>query len=132
MARPWITANDLSKFSNHKEVIETNSVRTTVLISIAESKIINYCNHDFSDTEKYPSIPEDVKNATLLLADALIYNDNLQNNVSIKSQTFDDYSYTAEESAVLIDFDSLGIKSLLDKYILDEAHGNMYIGVDVL
>lgn len=130
--RPWITANELTDFSNHKEVIDTNSVRTTVLISLAESKIIAYCHHDFSDDEIYPSIPEEVKNAALILSDALVYNDNLRNDVSIKSQTFDDYSYTAEETLVPVSFDELGLSTLLDNYVLDNTSGNLFLGVDVL
>nr|DAH18958.1 MAG TPA: Head Tail Connector Protein [Caudoviricetes sp.] len=129
--RPWITVEDLSSFTEHEEVKNKSAVKTIVMIALAESKIINYCKHDFSNAEKYPEIPADVKNATLILADALCYNDSLQLIGRLKGETFDDYSYTVETVEVSTDFDMLGISSLLAPYVINES-GNTFLRLGVI
>lgn len=128
--RPWITVDDLTAFTEHNEVKNKSSVKITVMIALAETKIIKYCKHDFS-LEKYPEIPADVKNATLILADALCYNDSLQLTGKLKSETFDDYSYTIDTVEVSTDFDILGISGLLAPYVLDES-GNTFLRLGVI
>lgn len=70
----------------------------------------------FDDPEKYPEIPENVKTAVLLIAEAYAHNAVEQTKVRLKSETFDDYSYTAESS--IIDVGKLGVESLLDDYVV--------------
>lgn len=129
--RPWITVDDLSAFTEHEEVKNKSAVKTIVMIALAESKIINYCKQDFSNSEKYSEIPADVKNATLILADALCYNDSLQLTGKLQGETFDDYSYTIETVEVSTDFDILGISSLLAPYVIDEK-GNTFLQLGVI
>lgn len=132
MSRLWITVEELINFTEHDEVKNKSVVKTTVMISLAESKIIAYCKHDFSDEEKYPELPDDVKNATLILADALCYNDSLNISGKLKSETYDDYSYTMDVSEVSTDFDSLGISTLLDPYVIPDDYGDLFLRVGVL
>lgn len=101
------------------------------MISLAESKIIAHCKQDFSDTDKYPSIPDAVKSATLILADALCYNDSLQISGTLKSETYDDYSYTVDVKEISTDFDVLGIESLLKPYVQPDD-GNLFFRIGVV
>lgn len=129
MIRPWITADELERFTERTEVKDLNPLRKSVMINLAESKIIAYCHHDFSD-EKYPEIPMAVKNATYILAEAFCYNDRRQTTGVIKSETYDDYSYTIESSEISTDFDVLGIATLLKPYVEDA--GDIFLGVGVI
>ena len=61
-------------------------------------------------------IPENIKTAVLLIAEAYAHNAVEQTKVRLKSETFDDYSYTAESS--IIDVGKLGVESLLDDYVV--------------
>lgn len=131
MSRPWITPNELVQFTEHEGVKNKSPTRMDVMISLAESKIIAYCKHDFSDEEKYPELPEEVKNATLILADALCYNDSLRTSGKLKSESYDDYSYSVDVTETSTDFDILGITSLLDPFVLDDS-GNLFMRVSVL
>lgn len=73
--------------------------------------MISYTNNDFSDFEE---IPQNIKTAVILLAEAYGYNSAISAR-SIRSETFDDYSYTAENGTV--DFHDLGIEPLLEEFI---------------
>jgi len=84
-------------------------------ITRAEQYVITYTNNDFSDGDAYPSIPAPVKTAVILLAEAYAYN-SYAATATMKSETFDDYSYTTETKT--IDVESLDIKPLLDGYIV--------------
>ena len=131
MDRPWITPEELVKFTEHEGVKNKLPERMLVMISLAESKIIAYCKHDFSDKEKYSELPEAVKNATLILADAICYNDSLRTSGKLKSESYDDYSYSVDVTETSTDFDILGITSLLDPFILDDS-GDLFMRVSVL
>lgn len=128
MDRPWINAEDLKEFSEHYSVNEMSTTHIEAMITLAESKIIQHCHHDFSDKEKYPFIPSDVKTATLILADALCYNYNLKHNGALKGENFDDYSYTVETSEISTSFDVLEISSLLGPYVDDKGDFFFAIG----
>lgn len=130
MIRPWITVGELERFTERTEVKNLTPLRTSVMINLAESKIIAYCHHDFSDDVKYPELPESVKNATYILAEAFCYNDSRQTTGVIKSETYDDYSYTIESSETSTDFDVLGIATLLKPYVEDA--GDMFLRVGVI
>ena len=90
---------------------ERNDTRIAVDISRAEQYVISYTNNDFSD---YEEIPQNVKTAVILLAETYGYN-SVVSAKEVTSETFDDYSYTAENS--IVSFDTLGIKPLLEEFI---------------
>ena len=92
-----------------EEVKNRADSKLKIDISRAESWVIDYCNNRFDDPEKYPEIPENVKTAVLLIAEAYAHNAVEQTKVRLKSETFDDYSYTAESS--IIDVGKLGVES---------------------
>lgn len=112
MDRPWVTPQELREYSDLKQVQERTDARLTVDISRAEQYILTLTHNDFST---YTEVPQEVKTATLLLAEAYGYNAALKTK-SIKSETLDDYSYTAEYAAISID--ELDIAALLDKYVV--------------
>jgi hypothetical protein len=90
-------------------------------ISRAEAKIISITHNRFSD-DKYPTIPEPVRLATILAAEAYAKNAAERAKKQIKSETFDDYSYTLESSE--IDLSSLDLDELLRDYVLPEDAGD--------
>ena len=114
--RPWATPEELKEYTEFEEVKNRADSKLKIDISRAESWVIDYCNNRFDDPEKYPEIPENVKTAVLLIAEAYAHNAVEQTKVRLKSETFDDYSYTAESS--IIDVGKLGVESLLDDYVI--------------
>lgn len=114
--RPWVTPEELKDYTEFEEVKNRADSKLKIDISRAESWVIDYCNNRFDDPEKYPDIPENVKTAVLLIAEAYAHNAVEQTKVRLKSETFDDYSYTAESS--IIDVGKLGVESLLDDYVV--------------
>ncbi|MBO5610574.1 MAG: DUF3199 family protein [Eubacterium sp.] len=118
--RPWITPADVKAYSDLKDVTERSEAKLTVDIKRAEAYIIKYCGHDFS-AEKYDVIPDDIKTADIILSE---YYAHKQGSIGkMKSESFDDWSYTSSESEYLIQ--SLGIDVLLDPYVETKASGKI-------
>ena len=109
--RPWVTPQEVRDYTEIQSVQERSDTRIAVDISRAEQYVISYTNNDFSD---YEEIPQNVKTAVILLAETYGYN-SVVSAKEVKSETFDDYSYTAENNT--ISFDTLGIKPLLEEFI---------------
>lgn len=120
-SRPWVTPDEVREYTAIKSVQERTDVRLSVDIARAEQYIISYTNNDFSE---YEEIPQNVKTAVILLAEAYGYNAAVSAK-EIKSETFDDYSYTAENT--LISFDTLDIGTLLEKYVRVTPKGNVTV-----
>ena len=109
--RPWVLPQEVRDYTEIKAVSERTDTRLTVDISRAEQYVIKHTHNDFSE---YDVIPQNVKTAVILLAEAYGYNSaRLSDN--IKSETFDDYSYTAESRET--DISALDIDSLLEEYV---------------
>ena len=118
--RPWITPDDVKAYSDLEDVTGRSDAKLTVDIKRAEAYIIKYCGHDFTDA-KYDDLPDDVKTADIILSE---YYAHKQGNIGkMKSETYDDYSYTSGESDYLIS--SLGIDILLDPYMEAKATGKI-------
>ncbi len=107
----WVTPDDVREYSDMKAVQERTDKRLITDIFRAQQYIISYTNNDFSE---YEEIPQSVKTAVILLAEIYGYNSVTSAN-ELKSETFDDYSYTAENSVRSIS-DS-GIEPLLEEFI---------------
>ena len=145
--RPWITPVDIKIYSDDiaikgKTVTITKSDGTTetkvvvparfdekiaIDIKRAEALIIKYCHHDFSDAEKYPEIPDNVRTADILLSEAIAHNNYLSTVAysSYKSESFDDYSYTAGDNTA-VSIEGLGLSSLLDEYVVSQPKGDVF------
>lgn len=121
MERPWITAQEVIDYSDLSDVVTRSPAKLSIDIRRAESYIIKYCNNDFTDEEYNDSIPEDVRVADILLTEYFAHNKAIIG--SKKSETFDDYSYTVDDSS--IDVTSLGLDTLLGPYIKTKPAGNV-------
>jgi len=114
--RPWVQPQDVIDYTEYADVKGRSTSKLAIDISRAEMQIMSYTNNkDFLDGELYPSIPEEVKNAVIILAEAFAHN-AIEKTKNKKSETFDDYSYTAESSVIEVSslFDE--IAPLLEDY----------------
>lgn len=119
-ARPWVTPEEVIAYTSHTEVAERPAEKLAFDISRAELKVISVTNNNFPD-EDYETIPEAVKMAVILIAEAYAKNTIESTKKQIKSESYDDYSYTAE--SVTIDIENLDIDDLLMPYILTTGKG---------
>ncbi len=111
----WVTPDDVRNYSDIKAVQERISERLITDIFRAQQYVISYTNNDFSE---YEEIPQSVKTAVILLAE--IYGCNSVTSAKeLKSETFDDYSYTAENSVRSIS--DAGIEPLLEEFVKAKA-----------
>lgn len=124
--RPWVTPAEVKEYTEIKSVQERTDNRLAIDIARAEQYIINYTNNDFSE---YTELPEPVRLAVILIAEINACNSVIQ-ATNKKSETFDDYSYTAETS--LKNYDDLGLDALLDSFIKARSKGNVTMRMTVL
>ena len=135
MTRPWVTPAEVKAYSDMESVQNRPDTKLRVDIMRAEEYVIAYTHNDFSDVAYATSIPASVKTAIILLAEAYanaaVTNAATSKQISktgAKSESFDDYSYTAADgiSNSEIDASNLGLSSLLDGYVLSTAKGNVF------
>jgi hypothetical protein len=112
--RPWVTPQEVKDYSEILDVQQRSDTRLAVDIARAEQYVITYTHNTFAD---YEEVPQPVKTAVLLLAEAYGYNAAIAAK-EVKSETFDDYSYTTESSQISID--TLDLAALLDDYVITE------------
>lgn len=124
MQRPWISPDDVKEYTDYPEVAERSEGKLKQDILRAEMKIIKITNNRFDDDEKYPKIPEQVKLATILVAEAYAKNLVERATKKIKSETFDDYSYELTETKD-IDISGLDLDELLADFVI-QSSGNMH------
>lgn len=122
LARPWVTPEELVNFTSHKEVSERPAEKLAFDIARAELKVIHITNNKF-DSAEYETLPEPVRMAVLLAAEAYAKNTIESTKKQVKSETFDDYSYTAESST--INLDGLGLDELLADYVKTAGIGKV-------
>lgn len=106
----WITPQEVRDYSEIPAVQKRSKARLAIDIARAQQYILTYTHNDFAD-----GVPEPVKTATLLLAEAYAHNAIVTSN-EMKSETFDDYSYTVEKNQ--INLADLDIAALLDDYVI--------------
>lgn len=111
----WVTPDDVREYSDIKAIQERTDKRLMTDIFRAQQYVVSYTNNDFSE---YEEIPQSVKTAVILLAEIYGYN-SVTSAKELKSETFDDYSYTAENSVRSIS-DS-DIEPLLEKFVKAKA-----------
>lgn len=118
-ARPWVTPEGVRQYTSHEDVSNRPDEKLVFDISRAELKVIAKTNNSFG--EEYPEIPDPVKLAVILLAEAYAKNAVEATKKQIRSETFDDYSYSVESGTV--DIDNLDIDDLLADYVLAKGRG---------
>lgn len=116
--RPWVTPDEVKEYSEIPAVQKRSDTRLKVDISRAEQYIITYTHNSFTEGE----LPEAVKTAVLILAEAYGHN-AVTAARDVKSETFDDYSYTAEASQISVE--ALDLAALLDDYIKTEPRNGV-------
>lgn len=113
-SRPWVLPADVRAYSDRPEIAERADAKLAVDISRAESFVIAYTNNNFAEAS---AIPDAVKTAVILLAEN--YGVAAAKGFgTMKSETFDDYAYTAAEGSLV---DTLGLGPLLDEFMIAEA-----------
>lgn len=124
MSRPWVMPQEVKDYSSFREVQEREDKKLSVDIMRAENYVIKYTHNKFENKDKDGNelpFPEDVKTAVILVAEAYAYNAVIKlNQGNIKSESFDDYSYTVSETSE-IGLAALDLESLLDNYIIKEG-----------
>lgn len=117
--RPWVTPDEVREYSEVPAVQNRSDARLAVDIARAEQYVITYTHNDFEDVEE---IPPSIKTAVLILAENYGHNAVLVSK-GVKSETFDDYSYTAADSAFAIG--DLDLAALLDDFIKKGSNGTV-------
>lgn len=118
-AKPWVTPQEVRDYSEIPAIQKRSDARLTVDIARAEQYVITYTHNSFKDEEE---IPTSVKTAVILLAEAYGHNAAIAAK-EVKSETFDDYSYTAETSQISIE--ALDLAALLDDYVKTEPRNGV-------
>lgn len=123
--RPWVMPGEVKAYTDYPTVQSRTDAKLQIDISRAEQYIISYTNNRFEDNEKYPAIPEQVKTAVILVAEMYAFNaaQGAEGKGAYKSESFDDYSYTLEETTVKLD--NLLLGPLLDDYVIKEARNGV-------
>ena len=112
--RPWVQPAAVKEYSENPKVQARTDQRLRVDIARAEMYVITLTHNTF---EEYNQIPDDVKTAVIILAEAYA-NNAIRAATTAKSETFDDYSYTNKETDISVD--GLDIAALLDRYVKNE------------
>lgn len=117
--RPWVTPQEVRDYSEIPSVQKRSDARLVVDIARAEQYVITYTHNTF---ESFKEVPQPVKTAVLILAEAYGHNAALAAK-DVKSETFDDYSYTSESSQISVD--GLDLAALLDEYVVAEPRNGV-------
>lgn len=117
--RPWAVPDDVREYTDRENVKARTDAKIAVDITRAEQYVIAYTNNDFADAAKYPEIPAAVKTAVVLLAEHYGFS---ARSGAMKSETFDDYSYTAAEGTLV---DLLDLRPLLDDFVVQTPKGSV-------
>lgn len=123
VTRPWVTPQEVREYSDYEDVQNRSDAKLRVDITRAEQAVISYTNNKFDD-EDLTEIPPNVKTAVILLAENYAHS-VYQVSRSYKSETLDDWSYTANDAQLSIS--DLGLESLLDEYKITAASGNVFM-----
>lgn len=135
MTRPWVSPQQVKEYTDIVAVRERPDAKLVVDIARAEQYVINYTHNDFSSIAYATTVPAEVINAVILLAEAYAnqaiktakQSGTIISKGGKKSETLDDYSWALSDSAIEVDIASLNLSSLLDEYILAEATGKVVL-----
>jgi hypothetical protein len=117
--RPWVTPEEVKDYSEIPAVQKRSDARLTVDIARAEQYVVTYTHNSFEGEEE---IPQSVKTAVLILAEAYAHK-AITPAKEVKSETFDDYSYTSETSQISIE--ELDLAALLDEFVRTEPRNGV-------
>ena len=121
MKRPWITPKQILEYTSSPKVNARTDTQLAYDIARAEKYVIFHTHNNFDSKEYESGLPSDVTMAVIILAEAYAKQAIMQKDGALKSETFDDYSYTVETGADIAD--SLGLGAMLEEYVLPEERG---------
>lgn len=127
--RPWVTPEEVKTYTDHKEIAERDDGKLKTDIFRAEQKVISITHNNF-DSDELEEIPDPVKIAVMILAEAYANNSIEKSKKQIRSETFDDYSYSLDSGVVNIDELDLGY--LLEDFMMDAGNGNVRFRISVI
>lgn len=123
--RPWVLPKEVKAYTDIEAVQQRTKAKLEMDIARAEQYVITYTHNRFTD---YDEIPAPVKMAVILLAEAYAaYSNQLKKTGggALKSETFDDYSYTAGEGTFEDMVKALDLAALLDDFVIQQANGTV-------
>lgn len=123
--RPWVLPKEVKAYTDIEAVQRRKKEKLEMDIARAEQYVITYTRNRF---EGYTEIPAPVKTAVILLAEAYAsYANQLKKTGggAVKSETFDDYSYTAGEGTFEDFVKALDLAALLDDFVIKQASGTI-------
>ena len=123
--RPWVLPKEVKAYTDIEAVQQRKKEKLEMDIARAEQYVITYTRNHF---EGYTEIPAPVKTAVILLAEAYAsYANQLKKTGggAVKSETFDDYSYTAGEGTFEDFVKALDLAALLDDFVIKQASGTI-------
>lgn len=123
VTRPWVTPEEVRAYTDFADVQSRSDTKLAIDITRAEQAVIAYTGNKFDDAE-LEEIPANVKTAVILLAESYAHKAH-QATVTLKSETYDDYSYTASDSEISVG--DLGLEYLLDEYKISTAAGKLFM-----
>jgi hypothetical protein len=92
---PLITPTDVKDYTDFESVQNRSDPKMEKDIMRAELDVFKYCGHRFDDETKYPTLPEEVKLALILLTEYYSLTSGDESMVKgYKSEKIGDYSYT--------------------------------------
>ncbi len=116
--RPWVTPQEVREYSEIPAVQQRSDTRLKVDIARAEQYVLTYTHNSFKNEE----LPQAVKTAVLILAEAYGHNSAIVAG-EIKSETYDEYTYTTETKQISIE--ALDLVALLDDYVKTEPRNGV-------
>lgn len=116
--RPWVTPQEVREYSEVPAVQQRSDTRLKVDIARAEQYVLTYTHNSFKNEE----LPQAVKTAVLILAEAYGHNSAIVAG-EIKSETYDEYTYTTETKQISIE--ALDLVALLDDYVKTEPRNGV-------
>jgi len=136
LTRPWVEPQDVKEYTDFPPVASRSDPKLVVDIRRSENAIIEYLNRDFTEidpeTEEryidpntglpYEDIPQDVLDATIILAESIALNAVSSSRAEgLQSEDFDDYSYKRFSMEDFKWVASLNLGGNLNKYILPDT-----------
>ncbi len=123
--RPWVVPSEVIEYTEYNQVRNRSESKLRIDISRAEQYVISYTNNCF---DEYDIIPDAVRTAVILIAEAYAYNacsDEMSGGRRLKSESFDDYSYTSD--GAYIDIGGLDVDVLLEPFVKVKMKKGIYM-----
>lgn len=89
-----ITPQEVIDYTESPRIKKRAVSKLELDIIMAENKVFDIVGHDFSDTEKYPQLPDKAKIALLMWAEYYALKAIKRPTEGMKSEQLDEYSYT--------------------------------------